>query len=160
MEVKRVGTQPVRLTPIERSALAYIYAFAESKTQMAELEMPTNIHQIYSMVTFESLYNLGLINFGKEIDFGGIELPLIHITDFGRALARKHGLSSEVHAVPKDVRTYKYTPSHVLNIAINAMFALLAWRGTPNDVSIIESLTKKLNSMTISLWRDEWNNIK
>ena len=159
MEVKRVGTH-VRLTPIERAALAYIYAFAESKPQMAELEMPSNIHQIFSMVTFESLYDLGLINFGKEIDFDGVTLPLIHITDFGRALARKHGLSSEVHAVPKDVRTYKYTPSHVLNVAINAMFALLAWRGTPNDIAIMESLTKKLNSMTISLWKDEWNNLK
>lgn len=160
MEVKRVGTQPIRLTPIERAALAYIYAFAESKTQMAELEMPSNIHQIFSMVTFESLYDSGLINLGREIDFGGVNLPLIHITDFGRALARKHGLSSEVHAVPKDVRTYKYTPSHVLVIAINAMIALLAWRGTSNDVAIIEGLTKKLNSMTLSLWKDEWNNLK
>ena len=147
MEVKRIGTTPIRLTPIERAALAYIYAFAESKTQMAELEMPSNIHQIFSMVTFESLYDLGLINLGREIDFGGVNLPLIHITDFGRALARKHGLTSEVHAVPKDVRTYKYTPSHVLVIAINAMIALLAWRGTSNDVAIIEDITKKLNSI-------------
>jgi len=157
MEFKRVPkTQEHRLTASTRAALAYIYLLSEERENMDKVGMPTNIFYIFPVKFVDDLQSVGMVEYRGNKTIDGQELPNVYITDYGRAIARKHGLSSRVYYIPENMRNYRFVPKHLLVKAVNVIISLLAFWG---EEELINNITRKLNAMTISSWKDEWNNM-
>ena len=157
MEFRKVTkTQEHRLTAYSRAALAYIYLLSEERDNMDKKGMPINIFYIFPINHVDELRDFGMIEYRGNKIIEGQELPNVYITDYGRAIARKHGLSSRVYYIPENMRNYRFVPKHLLIKAVNVIISLLAFWG---EEELINTLTKKLNAMTISSWKDEWNSL-
>lgn len=148
-------TDTKKLTPIQRAALAYLYAGSTSADEMEQKEMPP-FYYVFKHDTWEELENLGLIR--KTAPFtveGGTKVQGIALTDYGRACARKYGLICQDRYIPERLKDYRFVDSFTLYKAVCAIMALLYFRKAGH----VDKLIKKLENQHSDLWVTEWKSI-